>query len=62
MGRIDAAQQRRRVPPRRDGHTRVRGQLAQDGGVQHELGHFGWLLLEDLGDEELGDLMAADIQ
>ena len=62
MGRMDAAQQRRRVPPRRDGRTRVRGHLAQDGGVQHELGNLEWLLLEDLRDEELGDLMAADIQ
>ena len=48
VGRVDAAQQRRRVLPRGDGCARVRGQLAQDGGVEHEPGHLGWLLIEDL--------------
>ena len=57
------AQQRRRVLPSGDRGARVRGQHPdQDGGVEHELGHLRRLLLEDLGDEVVGDRMAADLQ
>ena len=61
-GPVDAAQQRGRVLAPGDGGARVGGQLAQDGGVQHEPGHLGGLLIEDLGGEVLGDLVAADLQ
>ena len=40
-GRVDAAQQRRRVLPPGDRCARARGQLAQDGGVEHELRNLG---------------------
>ena len=33
VGRVDPAQQRRNVPPRRHGRARAGGQLAQNGGV-----------------------------
>ena len=62
IGRVDAAQERRRVRP--PGHDRacVRGQLAQDGGVEHEPGNLRGLLIKDLGHEVLGDRVAADPQ
>ena len=63
MRGINGAQQRRRVLPSGDRSARVRGQHPyQDGGVEHELGHLGRLLVEDLGDEVRRDRMAADIQ
>ena len=62
VGRVDAAQQRRRVLPAGDRRARARGQLAKDRRVQHELDHLRRLLLEDLGDEVLGDRVAADVQ
>ena len=61
-GRVKAAQHRRRVLPPGEGCARVRGQLPQDGGVEHELGNLGWLLLEDLRDEVPGDRVAADLK
>ena len=62
VGQVDAAQPRRGVLPAADGRTGVRGQLAQEGRVQHEPGHLGWLLLQHLGDEVLGDGVAADLK
>ena len=60
---IDAAQQRRRVLPSGDRGARVRGQFpGQDGGVEHELGQLGRLLVEHLGDEVVGEVLAADLQ
>ena len=60
---IDAAQQRRRVLPSGDRRARVRGQHPrQDGGVEHELGQLRRLLLEHLGDEVVGGVLAADLQ
>jgi hypothetical protein len=61
-GRVNAAQQRRRVLPPGDCGARLRGQLTEDGGVEHKPGDLGWLLLENLADEVLGDGVAADIQ
>src|SRR5206468_9948059 len=62
IGRLDAAQQRRRVLPA--GHCRagISSQLVQDGSLQHEARYLRWLLLEDFSDEVLGDRMAADVQ
>ena len=59
---VDAPQQRGRVLAPGDRGARVRGQLAQDGRVQHEPGYLGGLLIEDLGGEVLGDLVAAELQ
>ena len=61
-GRIEAMQHCRRVLPAGDRRARVRGQLAEDAGVEHEPGHLGWLLLQDLIAEVLGDRVAADAQ
>ena len=36
--------------------------VVEDGCVQHEPGHLGRLLVEDLGDEVLGDRLAADLE
>ena len=60
---VDSAQQRRRVLPSGDRGACVRGHRPrQDGGVEHELGQLRRLLLEDLGDEVVGDGLAADLQ
>ena len=62
VGRLDAAQQRRRVLPAGHRCAGIGGQLVQDRGLQHETRHLRWLLLEDFTDEVLGDRMTADIQ
>jgi hypothetical protein len=61
-GRVDAAQQRRRVLSPGDRHARLRGQLAQDRGIEHEPCNLRRLLIEDLRDEILGDRVATDIK
>ena len=58
----DRAQQRRRVLPSGDRGARLHGQHPEDGGVEHELGHLGRLLVEDFGDEVLGDRLPADLE
>jgi hypothetical protein len=62
VGCVDAPQQRRRVLPAGDGCTCFRGQLPEDRRVEHELDNLRWLLVKDLGDEVLGDVVAADPQ
>ena len=62
VGRVNSVQQRRRVLPRGDGCTRVRGQLLQDGDVEHELRDLRWLLIENFRDEVFGERTAADLQ
>ena len=62
IGRLDAAQQRRRVLPAGHRGAGISGQLVQDRGLQHEGRHLRWLLFQDFTDEVLGDRMAADIQ
>jgi hypothetical protein len=60
-GCVDVAQQHRCVLPPGDRRARFRGQLLQDGHVEHEPGHLGRLPVEDLRDEVLGDRMAVGI-
>jgi hypothetical protein len=62
MRGVDDAQLHRRVRPAGDRGAHVCGQHThQDGGVEHELSHLGCLLLEDLGDEVVGEACAADL-
>ena len=61
IGRLDAAQQRRRVLPAGHGRAGISSQLVQDRSLQHEARYLRWLLLEDFTDEVLGDCMAADV-
>ena len=58
VGRLDAAQQRRRVQPAGDNCAGLSGQLIQNRGIQHKAGHLRWLLFHDLTDEVLGDRVA----